>query len=563
MLAVDKLKAAGLQLYCKGIYRERFMAFDKNGINGSAEELETYGVWVKSEPQDMVSGFADAAGFGGGAMPFAGDFVAGFEEMGVSGLDLSDIDGDTSQMGIDDYQVSGFDDDLTMDEPQGEMSSQILLKIADELSNIRAELSTLKMEFADIRGEGGADVARSGEHGGFFEEEDDDEKIALTGDEMDSILTSADFSGNEEPGFDSRREKDAAALRKISEQNEAVSLQDTELDALADEDAGEEEEEIEIDFDELGIDLDDELAGNVAEEQAAPPEPEDELQMAEDFFGVDPLEEIDELRDLRLEGVDHIEAAPHDTSYLDEYPFALGEAVSDGSLSGGDDLNIDLGDVALRLDEASFGDGADDLSLEADIGMDAATLGLDEVTLALDDAVLGLDDFMENPMQLNEDFETMDLSDAVIEEPDLSAGILDPPLEEPDLGEISLDLDDIDDFETAGGVAAKDDSIAQVIPEGFEEDAEDAAGSLDDDLDAADDIGLAIDAESPALKNEAAPAAAAGRNDLPPGLKDDLRNMLTYMDHLLESLPEEKIEEFAKSEFFDSYKKIFKELGIV
>jgi len=34
------------------------------------------------------------------------------------------------------------------------------------------------------------------------------------------------------------------------------------------------------------------------------------------------------------------------------------------------------------------------------------------------------------------------------------------------------------------------------------------------------------------------------------------------MDQLLESLPEDKIREFAKSEHFDVYKKLFEELGI-
>jgi hypothetical protein len=34
------------------------------------------------------------------------------------------------------------------------------------------------------------------------------------------------------------------------------------------------------------------------------------------------------------------------------------------------------------------------------------------------------------------------------------------------------------------------------------------------------------------------------------------------MDQLLESLPDEKIEEFARSEYFDTYKKLFKELGL-
>jgi hypothetical protein len=49
---------------------------------------------------------------------------------------------------------------------------------------------------------------------------------------------------------------------------------------------------------------------------------------------------------------------------------------------------------------------------------------------------------------------------------------------------------------------------------------------------------------------------------VPPAVTNELRTVLSYMDHLLESLPEEKIEEFARSEYFDTYKKLFKELGI-
>jgi hypothetical protein len=59
------------------------------------------------------------------------------------------------------------------------------------------------------------------------------------------------------------------------------------------------------------------------------------------------------------------------------------------------------------------------------------------------------------------------------------------------------------------------------------------------------------DAESPALKG------------VPPAFKQELRAVLSYMDILLESLPEEKIEEFARSEHFEPYKKLFKELGLV
>ena len=50
---------------------------------------------------------------------------------------------------------------------------------------------------------------------------------------------------------------------------------------------------------------------------------------------------------------------------------------------------------------------------------------------------------------------------------------------------------------------------------------------------------------------------------IPPNIKSELKDVLSYMDYLLVSLPEEKIEEFAKSEYFDTYKKIFKELELV
>lgn len=45
-------------------------------------------------------------------------------------------------------------------------------------------------------------------------------------------------------------------------------------------------------------------------------------------------------------------------------------------------------------------------------------------------------------------------------------------------------------------------------------------------------------------------------------LKKDIKSVLLYMDQLLENLPEEKIVEFAKSEEFATYKKLFSELGL-
>ena len=49
---------------------------------------------------------------------------------------------------------------------------------------------------------------------------------------------------------------------------------------------------------------------------------------------------------------------------------------------------------------------------------------------------------------------------------------------------------------------------------------------------------------------------------IPLELKNEIKSVLTYMDQLLEALPEKKIEEFAKSEYFETYKHLFEELGI-
>ena len=44
-------------------------------------------------------------------------------------------------------------------------------------------------------------------------------------------------------------------------------------------------------------------------------------------------------------------------------------------------------------------------------------------------------------------------------------------------------------------------------------------------------------------------------------LRDSL-GVISDMDQLLENLPEDKIAEFAKSDQFETYKKLFKELGL-
>jgi hypothetical protein len=57
-------------------------------------------------------------------------------------------------------------------------------------------------------------------------------------------------------------------------------------------------------------------------------------------------------------------------------------------------------------------------------------------------------------------------------------------------------------------------------------------------------------------------AATATETPLPDNLKNELKSVLSYMDQLLESLPEDKIQEFATSDHFTVYRRLFEELGL-
>lgn len=81
---------------------------------------------------------------------------------------------------------------------------------------------------------------------------------------------------------------------------------------------------------------------------------------------------------------------------------------------------------------------------------------------------------------------------------------------------------------------------------------------------------MAAPAASQPSAQSSAPVAATSEapNDKPTPrgdsseLLEDLRKLLLYLDRLLESLPEEKIEEFANSEYFNLYRHVFEKLGL-
>jgi hypothetical protein len=220
------------------------------------------------------------------------------------------------------------------------------------------------------------------------------------------------------------------------------------------------------------------------------------------------------------------------------------------------------------------------------------------------------------PAEENFDEDALDLSNAVIDEPDLSGDVVENPIQEPSPESISIDLDLEEPLELpeedAGEVAelpgddqeeisidiegedfdfqetsldteesqeavesgapdvwdettevSPEENFAQVVPEDFVVEADDTQVPFDNALameePIPDESAFLYTGEEEVATGEDAPV----QPNIPNNLKQELKVVLSYMDQLLESLPEEKIEEFARSEYYNTYKKLFEELGLV
>jgi hypothetical protein len=193
------------------------------------------------------------------------------------------------------------------------------------------------------------------------------------------------------------------------------------------------------------------------------------------------------------------------------------------------------------------------------------------IELPLEDESLSVDlgDFsIETETEAPEDILDAEIQaePAAEEEPEAAVEL---PLEDGDeslpvdLGDFSFEAEteapeDILDAEIQAEPAAEEEPEAAVeLP------LEDGDGPLSPEFDE-----FTIEAETPEAAQPAAGAeadvpASSALASVPEKLREELKSVLAYMDQLLESLPEEKIEEFAKSEYFDTYKKLFEDLGLV
>ena len=446
------------------------------------------------------------------------------ENEGYTGGDSNskDITFDDLEALENDLRSDNLPEDLCAekDENNGEemndKANEILLTIAEELSSIKKEISSLKMDVIQRHQERSSDIppqqTEASSSSGFFSDDDTDETIALTGDELNNILITADFTEEE---VDSGKENTAETEEAASEIPESDNS--SELVSMLQE--PEEAEEVKgTDI----FDLSDEVENNTEDFQKT---------SLEDFLNVDSDISIPTDEDAENSGIDmdfpniggsNVEIS-HITSLDDET----------GYLSGSGEVEPDFDDVIMEEP------GLESIDFEKE--------QLQEPEL--NDFSMNIEDFNKE-VESGEDFGGLNLE-----------GLAEDSQNQEENSDLDLTEDLLNDSLEEDGLSVAQEDAVPADTDEIEIPAEPAETVIEpvqeNEVQKQDEVPAHISVDT-----TGSGSSASAINTLPSDLKEEIKSVLSYMDQLLENLPEEKIEEFARSEHFEVYKKLFADLGI-
>ena len=466
---------------------------------------------------------------------------------------------------------------------------EILSQIMGELSSLRDEIKNLKSDFADLKdrpspaaGTASIPVAENNkvkeEDTGFFGSNDDeDDTIALSGNELTNILSSAEFSTeeasdepfvveNEEPAIDEETAVGDSDLKMDFNESdmEEPTIDTTEITpedlAGTTDEFGEENvlpEEISVPKIDEDITVEssnsdlmdsvvntDEMQADAAPQESLNPEAIDEF-LQEDVSIADSLddEKINYMKQDSLEDDGSVVSVDD----IVKENVSLQDSEDDVSVSVGDDIN-----AAFEEADATESDIADSALAEKD---------------AYESSV---SDIMKENISLQDDEDNVSVSvgddiNSAFEEADATeSDITDSALAEKDAYESSKSMEE----EFSLDIGSEDEEpVPETLDESLLRDAPEEPAQTSDDtfVDESifdDSASEKTVAEETSVEVPAASAAGSDKTVITKDLKSEIVSVLSYMDQLLENLPEDKITEFAKSEHFVTYKKLFDELGL-
>jgi pilus assembly protein FimV len=423
-------------------------------------------------------------------------------------------------------------------------SAEILARIEDELRSIRSDLNQLRHDLSGLRktaAEGGGEgpSAQAGSQSGFFDE-DEDEAIALTGDELDNILNTAEITEETAEAPGAGVDMDLMGGMEALESGDVLSFdtpaaEAVEMPASSDdlelvEDAEPEDDTLVLTDDDLlptaGVPggtsaaVDDDLPADLVLE---------ELTSDDDGHAADAGKDSSEMPEIDLEEIPEMESEPEIA------PAPRMDSAMD-----------DQGNETIDLETLDLGEEPMVINAEPEQGQEVEDLQDAEEVLELDEEPSTKATGKTGAQQPDEvDLEAL-AAEAEELEDDVPAA---PVVEDLEIGELEALADEADGIVTP----------QKEIEIDFEGDLAEEVEALTGPAEAASDSEDVPEAEE--ISEPTGPAGDSA-GEVPDNLKDELRTVLTYMDHLLEALPDEKIQEFASSEYFVRYKKLFEDLGL-
>ena len=413
------------------------------------------------------------------------------------------------------------------------VNNELLEKIVSDLSGLKDEINALKNDLAELKEKNTLDNISSGQNdgeqpaeneielpvqsepaeepGGFFNSDEEDDTIALSGDELSNIVSNADFT-------------------------EETAEPDTQYDESTEETVTEEQPEQELPEDFSADFSNDTPFGGIEDTVIPDEEPDTGLSM-------DINEEI--LEEPNLDDIETNADIPEEI----EIP-----KVDDIAETQDEEPTLD--DILVESSSTDFMDSVtDSTNMQPDIEITEPVepeLAEEEAAITKEEA----DDITsEYSADTTENTEPVLDEDAALELPEESSSDAENTAEE--------STDDI-----FNETAIED---AQHTQDAIMNDIMNEAPSVDNALSEENvdylskDNTVLSDDEAAVAESEPEPSAETEQtdtSDLPSDIKEDVKSVLLYMDQLLENLPEDKIMEFAKSEQFTTYKKLFNELGL-
>lgn len=422
-------------------------------------------------------------------------------------LAITEDDASVTAPTVEEVQTPSAPEETFVPDPISEpvsakVDTSVLDMIMQELSGLKNEINSLRDEFQDLRNKEPAaptieTVAipaadKRDENTGFFDNDDGDDTIALSGDELSNIMNTAELTESIENPADS---DDIEIPTELPEEY-AVPQDETVLDEMS-----VPEESVALDSENPEID-------SIPDEVDFGEEPDSGLSME---LNEEKLEEpnLDDMNDriiddeVMLPKVDEIACSEEAEESI------LVESSSTDLMDSVAETEMPTPDVACEP-EATVAEPV------------IETEDSDEVMLPT------TEDIVQETDSIQDDI----LNDFMSEDETVSEGISED------------NIDYLKDDELAESDEAIE-SIEEPVAEVSETTEEPAAVSITETTE--DSVPVTEPAKD---------------NSLPEDIKNDVKSVLLYMDQLLENLPEDKIMEFARSEQFSTYKKLFTELGL-